>query len=116
MNRIWIGVVVVVVLMLLTRAGMGGGANATAAKEKIKMGGKVVDVRTAEEYRGGHYEGAINIPLNELPNRLSELGDKTKPIVVYCASGMRSASAAKILKKAGFTDVTNAGGLGNLQR
>jgi phage shock protein E len=116
MNAVWIGIVVVVVVMLLARTGMGGGANAGAAKEKIKMGAKVVDVRTPEEYRGGHYEGARNIPLPELPNRLAELGDKTKPIVVYCASGMRSANAAKILKAAGFTDVTNAGGLSNLKR
>jgi len=60
------------------------------------------------------YQGARNIPLQELQNRLAEVGKKSAPTVVYCASGMRSAQAAKILNKAGFTDVTNAGGIGNL--
>jgi phage shock protein E len=116
MNVVWALIVVVVVVMLLARTGMGGGANAGAAKEKIGMGATVVDVRTPQEYQGGHYEGARNIPLQELPGRLAELGDKKKPIVVYCASGMRSARAAKILKDAGFADVTNAGGLSSLKR
>lgn len=82
---------------------------------KIKQGATVVDVRTPQEYATGHYEGATNIPLQDLQGRLTELGDKQKAIVVYCASGMRSAQAAKVLAAAGFTDVTNAGGLGNLK-
>jgi phage shock protein E len=82
--------------------------------EKIKQGALVIDVRTAAEYAGGHYKGAIHISVTELMTRLSEIGDKQKPLVVYCASGRRSAQAAKILVDAGFQDVTNAGGLANL--
>lgn len=105
--------ILALVVLVVVKKVMGGG-DAAVAKEKIKAGALVLDVRTASEYQGGHYQGAVNIPLNELPGRLGELKEKTRPLVVYCASGMRSARAAEILKTAGFTDVTNAGGLGNL--
>jgi rhodanese-related sulfurtransferase len=85
------------------------------AMEIIKNGATVVDVRTASEFEYGHFEGAINIPLQGLHSRLPELGNKNTPIVVYCATGMRSANAAKILTDAGYTDVTDAGGLDNLK-
>jgi phage shock protein E len=78
---------------------------------KIKAGAAVVDVRTTDEYEDGHYDGAVNIPVNELESRMGEIGPKDTSVVVYCASGARSAMAAKILKAAGFADVLNAGGL-----
>ena len=115
MNTIWIGVVCVVVVVLIARVGLGAsGVNKAAVQEKIEQGATVLDVRTAGEYESGHYKGAKNIPVQDLQDRLTELGEKKKAIVVYCASGMRSAQAAKILTAAGFTDVTNAGGLRNL--
>ena len=69
----------------------------------------IVDVRTAEEVaRGGGCEGAINIPLDQIPGRISELGtDKTKPIIFYCAKGIRSADAVMIAKSIGFKNVFN---------
>jgi phage shock protein E len=82
--------------------------------EKIKNGALVLDVRTRDEFEEEHYEGALLIPVNELPARIAELGDKSRPIVVYCASGARSASAARFLKQSGFADVTNAGGLSDM--
>ena len=90
------------------------GAEKARAKEKIKQGARVIDVRTAGEFATGHHPAATNIPLQELSGRLSSLGDKNQAIVVYCASGMRSSQAQKILKAAGYTDVTNAGGIGDL--
>ena len=115
MNVFWIGLVVVV-LFVLVRFGMtSSGANPAAALEKIKQGALVVDVRTPSEFSSMHFNGATNIPLQVLKARLGELGDKKQAIVVYCASGMRSARAVKILTDAGFTDITDAGGLGNLQ-
>lgn len=83
---------------------------------KIKGGALVVDVRTAEEFAGGAYRKAKNVPLDRLQARIGELGAKTRPIVVYCASGSRSAQATGMLRKAGFTDVTNAGGLSGMPR
>jgi phage shock protein E len=114
----WIGIIVgaVIVFLLMGKVVYGGsGLKNTIVKEKIKGGAMVIDVRTPSEYASGHYKGAKNIPLQDLPSRLNELGNKSGAIVVYCASGMRSAQAEKILSKAGFTDVTNAGGLSNLQ-
>lgn len=72
----------------------------------------VIDVRTREEFSGGAYPGAVNIPLDELANRVNELGkNPERPIVVYCASGARSAYAQKMLSQLGYHQVKNGGGL-----
>ena len=71
----------------------------------------IVDVRTPAEFAGGAYPGAVNIQLDELPSRVNELGDKSRDITLYCASGARSAYAQRMLQQMGFTKVTNAGGL-----
>lgn len=86
------------------------------AQKKIKPGARIVDVRTPAEYATGHYPGATNIPLAEIPNRLADFGPRDKPIVLYCRSGNRSGQAQRLLQHAGFTDVTNAGGLSDLQK
>lgn len=78
------------------------------------MGATIIDVRTPDEYADGFFPGAINIPVNVLAKKIDTLCAKTKPIIVYCASGSRSALAASILKAQGFTDVTNAGGLDDM--
>jgi phage shock protein E len=80
-------------------------------EKKIKEGAVVVDVRTEDEYMDEHFPKALNIPVGELGARASEIGPKDKAIILYCASGARSALGARILKSLGFTDVTNAGGL-----
>jgi rhodanese-related sulfurtransferase len=74
----------------------------------IQKGAVVVDVRTPSEYQQGSRPGSINIPLNDLGSRISEL-DKNKPVVLCCASGSRSGMAASILRKNGFREVLNAG-------
>ena len=71
----------------------------------------IVDVRTPAEFAGGAYPGAINIQLDELPRRVNELGDKSRNITLYCASGARSAYAQRVLQQLGFTNVKNGGGL-----
>ena len=83
-------------------------------KELMKKGAQVVDVRTKGEYQGGHIQGSLNIPLQDLPNQLSKL-KKDKPLITVCASGMRSASAKSLLKSKGFTEVYNGGGWMSLQ-
>jgi len=83
-------------------------------KEKIKAGARVVDVRTEDEFMDGAYPGAVNIPVGALQARMKELEPKTTPLVLYCASGARSAMAAKMMKNAGWTDVMNAGGLDDM--
>jgi phage shock protein E len=85
-------------------------------REKLAEGARVVDVRTAGEYGSGHYPGAVNIPLDKLPKRMSKLGSKESSLVVYCASGSRSRVAVSRLRAAGFKDVINGGALSSLPR
>jgi phage shock protein E len=83
-------------------------------KKMIESGAKVIDVRTPAEFAEEAYPGAVNIPLNVLGAKLEELGPKDAPIVLYCASGARSAQAARMLKQAGYSAAVNAGGLGDM--
>ncbi|MHA8072952.1 rhodanese-like domain-containing protein [Aquirufa sp. HETE-40SA] len=71
----------------------------------------VVDVRETGEFAGGHFAGAINIPLGIIPLRLDEFKAMDGPIVVYCRSGNRSGMAMNLLKQAGLSKVYNGGGL-----
>lgn len=62
----------------------------------------ILDVRTPAEYMGGNVSGSINIPLNEIEARLEEIKALPQPIILCCASGMRSANATLFLKKQGL--------------
>lgn len=75
----------------------------------LQQGAQIVDVRTREEFRDGHIQGSLNIPVQNLHNRLSEIR-RDKPVITCCASGMRSASAKRILEQGGFPEVHNGGG------
>lgn len=70
---------------------------------------QLVDVRTAREFAAGHVPGAVNIPLDELRERLGEL-DPGAPVVAYCGIGYRSYHAVKILAANGFADAQNLSG------
>lgn len=70
---------------------------------------KIIDVRTEEEFSEGHVENSINIPLNEVPDRVEELR-LMQPMVLCCRSGQRSGRAVEFLKSQGFTDLCNGGG------
>ncbi len=78
-----------------------GGTSKNDLKEKIKAGALLIDVRTKEEFRSGHVEGAVNIPLDVLSGKASKL-KKDVPIVTVCQSGMRSSTATSILRNKGF--------------
>lgn len=58
----------------------------------------IVDVRTPEEFRGGNVNGSINIPLQQIQQRLEEIKFLQQPIILCCASGNRSEQAAAFLK------------------
>ncbi len=87
---------------------------ANPIQSKIAAGARIIDVRTPEEFEEEHFPNAINIPVGELQGRLSEVGEPSTPVVLYCLSGSRSAYAARLLKSAGFTDVLNAGGIADM--
>lgn len=76
--------------------------------ELLSRGAVVVDVRSTGEYEAGARPGSLNIPLGSLESRAGEL-DSSKPVIVCCASGTRSALAAGILARRGFKEVVNAG-------
>jgi phage shock protein E len=87
-------------------------ADKQAVGDKIKNGALVVDVRSVGEFSGGHFNGALNIPVDEVQKRISEFGaNKDREIILYCRSGGRAGSAKQMLEAAGFKKVTNAGGL-----
>ena len=75
------------------------------ARELVGQGWVLLDVRTPEEFRQGHPEPARNIPVQELPQRLREVGPPGTRVVVYCAAGGRSAMAAQLLRANGYTDI-----------
>ncbi len=70
----------------------------------------LIDVRSAEEFAGGHVPGAKNVPLDALEGRLAELGAAGTPLYVICQSGRRSASASATLASKGYTPVNVLGG------
>ena len=66
--------------------------------EMILDGAKIIDVRTPREFKSGHPTGAINIPLNTIPNNLNKIKKYKAPVICVCASGNRSGQAVRTLK------------------
>jgi len=105
----WVVLVAMVSFMLYSR--FAGKTSSTDARALVAAGGALVDVRTPAEFAAGHVDGAVNIPVDQIERRASEIGPKDRAVVVYCASGMRSAAAASTLKRLGFTTVADVGGM-----
>jgi len=116
-NVMLIGLVVMSGGMLLWQMFGGAAGNAVNPAEATLLINRedahVVDVREAEEFAKGHLPDARHIPLSKLADRAGEIEKfKGKPVIVCCASGMRSSRACGQLKKLGFDNVHNlAGGL-----
>lgn len=82
------------------------------ATQLINQGKTVIlDVRDAEEFAAGHIQNAVHIPLKELETRIKEL-DKAKKqtVLAVCETGVRSATASGVLRKAGFENVVSLDG------
>jgi len=115
-NLSWVMLAVVSGAMLLWQSVRGGGNNISVTEATVLLNREeavVVDVRETHEWSAGHIPEARHIALAQVEKRLSELEKfKAKPLIVCCASGNRSSSACRTLKKAGFERVFNlAGGL-----
>ena len=74
-------------------------------------GAVLLDVRTAEEYRGGHIPGSKNVPLQAIDKVASVAENKDTVLYVYCQSGARSRQATSMLQGMGYTNVNNIGGI-----
>lgn len=108
-------------LLLVLLIGVGcSGAGETkpqlAYSQVTESNALLLDVRTPAEFLQNRIEGAKNVPITELKQRLPEIetlvgGNKSHPIVVYCERGYRANQAREILLKAGFNQVTNLGGI-----
>ena len=85
------------------------GAKKRQVENYLKKGALILDVRTQKEWDKGHIKNTLHIPLNELNNRVNEVKQLNKPIIVCCESGVRSAKAAKFLNLNNI-DATNGGG------
>ena len=74
-------------------------------------GAVLLDVRTPQEYLGGHIPGSQNIPLQDLERADEEISSKNVPLFVYCYSGGRSRQAVAMLQRMGYAHVKNVGGI-----
>ena len=100
--------VLVVAFVMMWSGGSGADPD---ARRLVAEGARLVDVRTPEEFAASHLPGAVNIPVQELDRRMTELGPKDEPIVLYCRSGSRSAYAARMLHDAGYGAVYDLGAM-----
>ncbi|MFZ4619476.1 MAG: rhodanese-like domain-containing protein [Bacteroidota bacterium] len=109
------GLLAVMVIFYIRKQLMARSLNnygGTEAKQKVKSGSILLDVRTAGERSSISIPSSVHIPLHELGSRMKELEKyKSKEIICYCASGSRSVSAGIKLKKAGFTVGNLKGGI-----
>ncbi len=86
-------------------------ATGAQARELVSAGATLLDVRSQEEFDARHLDGATLIPVDQLGGRIAEV-PRDHPVVVYCQSGGRSSSAARMLASAGY-EVHDLGGIGN---
>ncbi len=87
-----------------------GSLKGVEAKKIIENGGKIIDVRSPGEFKSGHFKGALNIQHDKIAHGIKKAKiNKETPVILYCASGMRSSNAVGVLKADGFTNVYNAG-------
>lgn len=109
--------VAVAFLVLVFRLKATSTLPTAAAREQLKNGAVLVDVRTAVEYAAGHLTNAVNIPLDEIQQALPRrVADKGKPLLLHCRSGRRSGVAEQQLRALGYTNVFNVGSYADAER
>jgi len=104
-----LGLLLTLAISALALLGCGSSSGGTTIDT---TGATIIDVRTAAEYAGGHLQGAVNIDVQsaDFASKIAAL-PKDGKYIVYCQSGARASTAQAQMKAAGFTDVTNAGGI-----
>lgn len=91
------------------------GGTSVDFKQLMNEGALIIDVRTPGEFKSGHIKGAINIPLDQLSLKVSDLKKKNKKLITCCRSGSRSGMAKGMLRSAGL-DCVNGGPWDSLNR
>jgi phage shock protein E len=87
------------------------------AHEYLRNGALIVDVRTPAEFNTRHLPNAINLPLDRIETTLpARVKDKSKPILLHCEAGMRSASARRKLRAIGYVNAFNLGSYTRAER
>jgi phage shock protein E len=88
-----------------------------AARQWLKQGGKVIDVRTVQEYQQRHLPGAINIPLDQLRSEIARHApNQQTPLLLHCLSGGRSGLGRSVLRGLGYTKAFNLGSYGRAEK
>lgn len=121
-DKLWKKIIIIVVILIFS-SGIFAiykvvTNNQSLIKESGVLGaqikienGQIIDVREPDEYKASHANGAINVPLGDiLLGDFSKIDEK-RPIYIYCNTGVRATKAKLVLEKAGFTKITNIGGL-----
>lgn len=105
---VWLAVaaaaVVVTVVLLTSNQTVNKGIDGAELLKLQASGASIIDVRTPSEFEGGHIASAVNVPVDQI-QQASAGWDKSVPVIVYCATGARSADAAAYLASAGFRKV-----------
>lgn len=109
---VWVVIVAVIYFLVMRMLPAKGVESINTEELKLILSDRdkqFIDVRTPGEFAGKKIKQFTNIPLQQIKSQLDTI-DRGKEIVLICQSGMRSSQAAKILKNAGFPQVTNVSG------
>lgn len=107
-SRLLIALIVVALILFLVKR--SGQLSPQQAANLLAQGALVIDVRSSQEFTSGSLPGAINLPLDQISERIpATVPDKDKPLLLHCLSGTRSGMAKSRLKALGYTNVHNLG-------
>ena len=100
-------------VMLMALAGaLVGCFGPKGGKMKLPDNAVLLDVRQADEFNAGHIDGAVLVPHDTIAEKVGAVvPDKNTPVYIYCRSGRRSAIAVEAMKKLGYTNLTDLGGM-----
>lgn len=116
MKRVLMGAVFLLLAVVIVGCGASASAELISPDSYVEQFADanaeylLIDVRTPDEFDSGYIDGAINIPVDQIANRLSEIPSDI-PVIVYCQSGNRSATAARTLVENGYEQVYDLGGI-----
>jgi len=114
----WISILVVIgIVLAFVGIKQLGSISPEAARNHLRQGAKVIDVRSLREFQSGHLPGAINIPGNVIENQIARYApNKETVLLLHCLSGGRSGLAVRTLKKLGYKKVFNLGSYGRAEK